>query len=111
MDEDEFLQQPFLTKEMVREAAETEDGQRLIFLYVMKERIPQGLALVFAHLGLKPPSAERQEEICKILWDTLFRVPAWEILETKELAIHMAESGLEGIRAEDLRKMRWKGSA
>jgi hypothetical protein len=99
----DLWEKEYLTKDDIAECLKTKEGRR--------ERVTHGLAHVFAHLGIMPPSAEKQEEICAIMWDTLFRKPVWELLEEKELAQSCKEAGVKPVCMDELYHMRVRGEA
>jgi hypothetical protein len=101
----------YIEKEDVEELCKTKEGRREVWLYFMRERITHGLARVFYELGIEIPTTEKQERACEIMWDTILRVPIWQLIEDRELAENLKKSGIKPMGADDLYKMRPKGEA
>lgn len=63
-----------LTPEQILEKCKTEEGAREVKEYILRARIAFAAQSMMERMGVCPP-AEVQQEVCMLLWDTLFRVP------------------------------------
>ena len=66
-------------KEMLK-LAETIEGRRLLFSYIISARIAYAVQNIFETLGVIPEPTV-QQRICEMFYDTLFRVPQEQIFE------------------------------
>lgn len=83
-----------MTKAEMLEKAKTETGRREIAEYIFRARTAYATQAVLERLNTIP-DAETQQACCQIIYDTLFRVSVFDIMD-------YCKSVAEGIETSDL---------
>ena len=84
-----------MTPEEMLRHAETPEGRKIVFNYVLRARIAFAMQQVFERIGCVP-EPEAQMECCKTIYETLTRVPLDVIMRyIEDMARHVDASDLD----------------
>lgn len=73
------------------------------WLQIMWTRLEHGLGRALFVAGvLDAPTPEQEQKMMKIIWNSLFRVPLWEILQDEEAARAFIEGDVAPTTMEDI---------
>ena len=69
-----------LTPQQIFAMSETETGRRQVAEYIWRARTAMSAQRVMETLGIVP-DAKTQQMICEVIWDTIFRVDIFKIMD------------------------------
>lgn len=69
-----------LTPTEMLELGKTEQGRRQLAEYIWQARTAYAAQHVMEALGVVP-SVEKQQEVCEIIWDRIFRCNIFEVMD------------------------------
>ena len=68
-----------LTNSEILSLAETEQGRKQLTNYIYRARVAYATQSIFEKLGITP-EAETQQEVCQTIYNVLFNVSVFEIM-------------------------------
>lgn len=84
-----------LSPQEILRLSETEAGRRQVAEYIWRARTAMSAQRVMEALGVVP-DALTQQQVCEIIWETIFRVSIFSIMDyCQEIAEHSAQSDID----------------
>lgn len=85
-----------LSDDDIRELMKTPEGQEEFKAYMLRLKVAFGIYRILEHLYVVP-SAKQQQEICSIMYDTLFVVPIDTAMEwARQVGMEIEKSECKG---------------